>query len=130
MLKLVPRDLREASYALGVPKWRTIVKVVLPTAMSGLITSSLLAIARITGETAPLILLAGYTARINFDPLSGDLATLPMLIWDQLGKRAGTTSNELTEARAWGAALTLVLLVLILNVGARLLAKVFQPKAR
>jgi len=53
-----------------------------------------------------------------------------MLIWDQLGKRAGTTSNELTEARAWGAALTLVLLVLILNVGARLLAKVFQPKAR
>jgi len=130
MLKLVPRDLREASYALGVPKWRTILKVVLPTAMSGLITSSLLAIARITGETAPLILLVGYTARINFDPFSGDMATLPMMVWDQLGKRAGTTSNELTEARAWGAALTLVLLVLILNVGARLLAKLFQPKAR
>jgi phosphate transport system permease protein len=130
MLKLVPRDLREASYALGVPKWRTILKVVLPTAMSGLITSSLLAIARITGETAPLILLVGYTARINYDPFSGDMATLPMLVWDQLGKRAGTTSNDLTEARAWGAALTLVLLVLILNVGARLLAKLFQPKAR
>jgi len=130
MLKLVPRDLREASYALGVPKWRTILKVVLPTAMSGLITSSLLAIARITGETAPLILLVGYTARINYDPFSGDMATLPMMIWDQLGKRAGTTSNDLTEARAWGAALTLVLLVLILNVGARLLAKLFQPKAR
>ncbi len=130
MLKLVPRDLREASYALGVPKWRTILKVVLPTAMSGLITSSLLAIARITGETAPLILLVGYTARINYDPFSGDMATLPMLVWDQLGKRAGTTSNDLTEARAWGAALTLVLLVLILNFGARLLAKLFQPKAR
>ena len=130
MLKLVPRDLREASYALGVPKWRTILKVVLPTAMSGLITSSLLAIARITGETAPLILLVGYTARINYDPFKGDMATLPMMIWDQLGKRAGTTSNDLTEARAWGAALTLVLLVLILNVGARLLAKLFQPKAR
>ena len=58
------------------------------------------------------------------------MATLPMMVWDQLGKRAGTTSNDLTEARAWGAALTLVLLVLILNVGARLLAKFFQPKAR
>ncbi len=130
MLKLVPRDLREASYALGVPKWRTILKVVLPTAMSGLITSSLLAIARVTGETAPLILLVGYSSRISYDPLQGDMATLPMMIWDQLGKRAGTTSSDLTEARAWGAALTLVLLVLILNVGARLLARLFQPKAR
>ena len=130
MLKLVPRELREASYALGVPKWRTILKVVLPTAMSGLITASLLAVARVAGETAPLILLVGYTARINFNPFGSDMATLPMMIWDQLGKRSGTTSNDLTEARAWGAALTLVLLVLILNVGARLLAKLFQPKAR
>jgi phosphate transport system permease protein len=130
MLKLVPRDLREASYALGVPKWRTILKVVLPTAMSGLITSALLAIARVAGETAPLILLVGYTSRINNDPFDGDQATLPMMVWDQLGKRAGTTSNDLTEARAWGAALTLVLLVLILNIGARLLSKLFQPKAR
>ena len=58
------------------------------------------------------------------------MATLPMMVWDQLGKRSGTTSNDYTEARAWGAALTLVLLVLILNVGARLLARLFQPKAR
>jgi len=130
MLKLVPRELREASYALGVPKWRTILKVVLPTAMSGLITASLLAVARVAGETAPLILLVGYTARINYNPFSGDMATLPMMVWDQLGKRSGTTSNDYTEARAWGAALTLVLLVLILNVGARLLARLFQPKAR
>lgn len=130
MLKLVPRDLRDASYALGVPKWRTILKIVLPTALSGLITSALLAIARVAGETAPLILLVGYTQRINFDPFSGDQATLPMMIWDQLGKRAGTTSNDLTEARAWGAALTLVLIVLILNVGARLLAKLAAPKSR
>ena len=130
MLKLVPRDLREASYALGVPKWRTIIKVVLPTAMSGLITSALLAIARVAGETAPLILLVGYTSRINFDPFSGDQATLPMMVWDQLGKRSGTTSNAFTEGRAWGAALTLVLLVLFLNIGARLLAKLAQPKAR
>ncbi len=130
MLKLVPRDLREASYALGVPKWRTIVKVVLPTAMSGLITSALLAIARVAGETAPLILLVGYTASINTDPFSGDQATLPMMVWDQLGKRSGTTSNAFTEGRAWGAALALVLLVLILNIGARLLAKLAQPRSR
>ena len=130
MLKLVPRDLRDAAYALGVPKWRVIVRAVLPTAMSGLITSSLLAIARVAGETAPLILLTGYTASINFDPFSGDQATLPMMVWDQLGKRSGTTSNDLTEARAWGAALTLVLLVLLLNVGARLLARLARPKTR
>ena len=69
MLKLVPRDLREASYALGVPKWRTILKVVLPTAMSGLITSALLAVARVAGETAPLILLIGYVSQINCEPV-------------------------------------------------------------
>ena len=62
--------------------------------MSGLITSALLAIARVAGETAPLILLVGYTAPINFDPFSGDQATLPMMVWDQLGKRSGTTSND------------------------------------
>ena len=130
MLRIVPNSLREAAYALGVPKWRVIVRVVLPTAMSGLITSSLLAIARVAGETAPLILLTGYTASINFDPFGGDQATLPMMVWDQLGKRSGTTSNDLTEARAWGAALTLVLLVLLLNVGARLLARLARPKTR
>lgn len=90
MLKLVPRELRESSYALGVPKWRTILKVVLPTAMSGLITSALLAVARVAGETAPLILLVGYTPRINGDLFTSDQATLPMLIWDQLGKRGGS----------------------------------------
>lgn len=129
MLRLVPRDLRDASYALGVPKWRTILKIVLPTALSGLITSALLAIARVAGETAPLILLVGYTSRINFDPLSGDMATLPMFIWDQLGKRTGNTT-PFGEQNAWGAALTLVLLVLLLNVGARLLAKLAQPKTK
>ena len=56
------------------------------------------------------------------------MATMPMLIWDLLGKRSGTTSNDLTEAKAWGVALTLVLLVLILNIGARLLARLAKPK--
>src|SRR5690606_16986810 len=65
MIRLVPADLREASYALGVPKWRTVLKVVLPTALSGLVTGVLLSIARIVGETAPLVLLVGYASQIN-----------------------------------------------------------------
>ncbi|AZI59041.1 phosphate ABC transporter permease PstA [Nakamurella antarctica] len=129
MLKLVPRELRESSYALGVPRWRTILKVVLPTAASGLITSALLAVARVAGETAPLILLVGYTASINTNPFSGDQATLPMMIWDQLGKLGGSVTDN-TSGRAWGAALTLVLLVLILNVVARVIARLVRPKAR
>jgi phosphate transport system permease protein len=129
MLRLVPRDLREASYALGVPQWRTILKVVLPTALSGLITGSLLSIARVAGETAPLVLLVGYTSRINFNPFSGDQATLPMFVWDQLGKRTGAT-GDYAVARAWGAALVLVLFVLLLNVIARLLARAFRPKSK
>ncbi len=129
MLRLVPRDLREASYALGVPRWRTVVKVVLPTALSGLITSALLAIARVTGETAPLILLVGYSDSINRTPFSGDQATLPMMVWDQLGKRTGA-SGPFGDSRAWGAALVLVLFVLVLNIGARLLARLARPKSR
>lgn len=127
MLRLVPRDLRDASYALGVPKWRTILRIVLPTAMSGLITSGLLAVSRVAGETAPLILLVGYTNFFNLDPLSGDQATLPMMVWDRLGKRNGATSDV---NAAWAAALVLVLLVLLLNIAARLLAKLAQPKSK
>lgn len=122
MIRLVPAELREASYALGVPKWRTVVKVVLPTALSGLVTSGLLAVARIVGETAPLVLLVGYASQINGNPFSGDQAALPMMIWDQLGKRSGN-AGEFAEPRAWGAALVLVLLVLVLNVGARLASR-------
>jgi phosphate transport system permease protein len=128
MLRLVPDQLREASYALGVPKWRTVLKVVLPTALSGLITSCLLAIARVTGETAPLILLVGYSSRINNDPFSGDQASLPMFIWDQLGKRTGN-SGTFSEPRAWAAALVLVLLVLVIYVVAHVLAALAKPKS-
>ncbi|SDO44513.1 phosphate transport system permease protein [Nakamurella panacisegetis] len=129
MLKLVPRELREASFALGVTRWRTIVKIVVPTALSGLITSALLAIARVAGETAPLILLVGYADRINGSPFSADQAALPMMVWDQLGKRTGA-GGAYGDSRAWGAALVLVLLVLILNLAARLLARLAKPKSR
>ncbi len=129
MIRLVPDELREASYALGIPRWRTVLKVVLPTALSGLVTGALLAIARVAGETAPLILLVGYSSAINTDPLSGDQASLPVMIWDQLGKRSGN-AGEFAEPRAWGAALVLVLLVLVLNVAARLLARLAQRRTR
>lgn len=129
MLRLVPTYLREASYALGVPKWRTILKVVLPTALSGLITSCLLAVARVTGETAPLILLVGYSSRINNSPFSGDQASLPMFIWDQLGKRTGN-SGIYGEPRAWAGALVLVLLVLAINIVALVASRLARPKSR
>jgi phosphate transport system permease protein len=129
MIRLVPGELREASDALGVPRWRTVVKVVLPTALSGLVTGCLLAISRVAGETAPLILLVGYSARINADPLSGDQASLPVMIWDQLGKRSGD-AGAFGETRAWGAALVLILLVLAVNLAARLLARLTGPRSR
>jgi phosphate transport system permease protein len=129
MIRLVPAELREASYALGIPKWRTVLKVVLPTALSGLVTSGLLAVARIIGETAPLVLLVGYASQINGNPFSGDQAALPMMIWDQLGKRSGN-AGEFAEPRAWGAALVLVLLVLVLNLGARLASRWLGPGPR
>lgn len=129
MIRLVPADLREASYALGIPRWRTVLKVVLPTALSGLVTGVLLSIARIIGETAPLVLLVGYASQINMNPFSGDQAALPMTIWDQLGKRSGN-AGEYAEPRAWGAALVLVLAVLALNIGARLLSRWLSRKSR
>ncbi|MFN8125211.1 MAG: phosphate ABC transporter permease PstA [Candidatus Nanopelagicales bacterium] len=118
MLKIVPTELREASYALGVPRWRTILKVVLPTAMSGIITTIMLGIARIMGETAPLLILVGYTASYNANPLAGEQAALPLMINVERG-------NPLPagQERAWAAALTLILLVMALNVGARIISR-------
>lgn len=129
MIRLVPADLREASYALGVPKWRTVLRVVLPTALSGLVTGALLAVSRIVGETAPLVLLVGYASQINGNPFDGDQASLPVMIWDQLGKRSGN-AGAFSEPRAWGAALVLVLLVLLLNIGARLLSRYLTRNQR
>lgn len=118
MLKIVPNELREASYALGVPRYRTILKVVLPTAMSGIITTIMLGVARIMGETAPLLILVGYTASLNPNPMAGEQAALPLMINVERG-------NPLPpgQERAWAAALTLIILVMILNVGARMISR-------
>jgi phosphate transport system permease protein len=126
MLRIVPMDLREASYALGVPKWKTIVRIVIPTALSGIVTGIMLALARVMGETAPLLILVGYAAAINFDMSGGFMGSLPGMMYDQIS--AGAGANPVPTERLWGAALTLVLLIAILNIAARLVAKIFSPK--
>jgi phosphate transport system permease protein len=126
MLRIVPMDLREASYALGVPKWKTIVRVVIPTALSGIVTGILLALARVMGETAPLLILVGYSHAMNFDMFSGFMGSLPGMMYDQTS--AGAGANPVPTERLWAAALTLILLITALNIGARLLAKFFSPK--
>ncbi len=126
MLRIVPMDLREASYALGVPKWKTIVRIVIPTALSGIVTGIMLALARVMGETAPLLILVGYAQAINFDMFNGFQGSLPGMMYDQVS--AGAGANPVPTDRLWGAALTLIILVAILNVGARFLAKFFAPK--
>lgn len=126
MLRIVPMDLREASYALGVPKWKTIARIVIPTALSGIVTGILLALARVMGETAPLLILVGYSQAMNFDMFNGFMGSLPGMMFDQTS--AGAGANPVPTDRLWGAALTLILLIGVLNVGARLLAKFFSPK--
>ncbi|HEX2896111.1 MAG TPA: phosphate ABC transporter permease PstA [Marmoricola sp.] len=126
MLKLVPHDLREASYALGVPKWKTIVRVVLPTALAGIITGVTLAIARVIGETAPLLIIAGATDSTNFDLLHGQMASLPVFIYSSY-THPGITP-EILQNMAWGAALVLIIVVMALNVIARVAGKFFAPK--
>ncbi len=126
MLRIVPMDLREASYALGVPKWKTIVRVVIPTALSGIVTGILLALARVMGETAPLLILVGYSQAMNFDMFSGFMGSLPGMMYDQTS--AGAGANPVPTDRLWATALTLILLIAALNIGARLLAKFFSPK--
>ncbi|MCA2229117.1 phosphate ABC transporter permease PstA [Nonomuraea aurantiaca] len=122
MLRLVPNDLREASYALGVAKWRTIMKVVLPTALTGIITGVMLAVARVAGETAPLLLTVFFTDSINNDPFSGPQMGLPLFVFDQAGR-----PNDTAVDRAWTGALTLILIVMLLNLVARLIARWRAP---
>jgi phosphate transport system permease protein len=126
VLKLVPNELREASYALGVPKWRTVVKVVLPTAVAGLGTGVTLAVARVVGETAPLLITVGLITSTNLNPFGGRMATLPVFAYYQL-TQPGTATQAFLD-RAWTAALVLIILVMALNVVARLISRFFAPK--
>lgn len=125
MLKLVPNELREASLALGIPKWRTILKVVLPTAIGGITTGIMLAVARIAGETAPVLLLVFGNPFINDNPFEGAQASLPLYIYQQYANSGGA---EAAYDRAWAASLTLIAFVMILNLGARGIARWKAPK--
>lgn len=126
MLKIVPNELREASYALGVPKWLTILKVVIPTSIAGITTGVTLAIARVIGETAPLLIIAGFTASMNYDLFADRMMTIPVFVYTQYAN-PGTDVQAYLD-RAWAAALTLILIVMLLNLIARIVAKVFSPK--
>ncbi|GIG22522.1 phosphate transport system permease protein PstA [Cellulomonas chitinilytica] len=137
MLRLVPNELREASLALGVPKWLTIIRVVLRTAVAGITTGVMIAIARVIGETAPLLITVGATDSINRDPFEGNMMTLPVYVYRQYA--AGLVPCTPGDAaciptinydRAWSAALVLILVVMLLNLVARGVSRWFAPKTR
>jgi phosphate transport system permease protein len=117
VLLLVPDSLREAALALGAPRWRVVLRIVLPTALPGLVTGSLLAVARAAGETAPLLFTATLVNGTSFD-LSQRMNSLPALIFADIGQAQDRLVN-----RAWGAALTLVLMILVLTLLARLISR-------
>jgi phosphate transport system permease protein len=125
MLRLVPQDLREASYALGIPKWKTIMRIVVPIAMPGIITGVLLSIARVMGETAPVLVLVGYSRSINFDIFNGNMASLPLLIYSELNN-----PEHAGFLRVWGAALTLIIVVAVVYLVAALANRLIAIRRR
>ncbi len=128
MLRLVPTDLREASYALGVTKSVTIIKIVLRTAIPGIVTGIVLAVARVVGETAPVFIAASFTDNFNADPFNGPQQTLAVLAYTGYkfpGKDIAASNQE-----AWGSALLLVIIVILFNIIARVVARIFAPKSR
>jgi phosphate transport system permease protein len=126
MLKLVPDSLREASYALGVPKWKTIVKVVIPTAFGGISTGVVLGLARVMGETAPLLILVSYAVGINFSPTTATMGALPTMINAGRDQAPSLPGYD----RVWAAALTLIILVMMLNLLARGIARASKLKEK
>jgi phosphate transport system permease protein len=126
MLRVVPNELREASFALGVPKWLTILNVVLPTSAAGIATGIMLSIARVIGETAPLLIVAGFTASMNYNLFADRMQSLPVFVFTSYANQGVDTQAYLD--RAWAGALTLILIVMVLNLAARLIARVFAPK--
>jgi phosphate transport system permease protein len=118
VLLLIPNDLREAGVALGGTQWRTVALVVVPAAKSGLVTALILGIARVAGETAPLVLLTGGGESVNLNPFSGPMGSLPMYIWKCFGQ-----GTEESIARAWSGILVLLVIVLALFTMARYLSE-------
>jgi phosphate transport system permease protein len=123
MLKLVPNDLRQASDALGARRWRTIVSVVLPAAVPGIVSGAMLAVARAAGETAPLLFTIGVISKVNANAFSGTNTSLSQEIWTN-----AQTPFPAAHDRAWGAALTLIVLVFVCTVIARVVSNRFAIK--
>lgn len=138
MLKIVPNDLREASLALGVTKQRTITKVVLRTALPGIVSGCILAVARVIGETAPLLMASGFIASTNFNLFEGQMTTLPVYVYQEYSKLSANCPVNAPDScvttipmeRAWSAALALIVIVLLLNIIGRVVARVFSVKAK
>jgi phosphate transport system permease protein len=128
ILKIVPTHLREASYALGTPKWRTVTKVVLPTALAGLVTGVMIAVARVIGETAPLLVTTGVVDSINTNPFDGRMQNLAVYAFGEY--RTPGVAKDAAFDRAWAAALTLILIVMLLNIFARLIYRRFGTEIR
>lgn len=128
MLKIVPDHLREASYALGTPKWRTITKIVLPTALAGIVTGVMVAVARIIGETAPLLITTGVFSSVNVNPVDGRMQNLAVYAYNEYAN-PGVPSAPYID-RAWAAALTLIVIVMTLSLMARLVYRRFGTEIR
>jgi phosphate transport system permease protein len=128
VLKIVPNSLREAAFALGTPKWKTITRIVLPTAFAGLVTGVMLATARIIGETAPLLVTTGVIDSINSDPFNGRMQNLAVYAYNEY--RSPGVMKQASYDRAWAAALTLIAIVMILNVVARLIYRRYRTEIR
>jgi phosphate transport system permease protein len=128
ILKIVPQHLREASYALGTPKWKTITHVVLPTALAGLITGVMLAVARVIGETAPLLVTTGVIDSVNSDPFNGRMQNLAVYAYSEY-KNPGVM-KEAAYDRAWAAALTIIVIVMLLSLLARVVHRRFGTEIR
>jgi len=118
VLLLIPNDLREAGVALGGTQWRTVALVVVPAAKSGLVTALILGIARVAGETAPLVLLTGGGESVNLNPFDGPMGSLPIYIWKCFGQ-----GTEESITRAWTGILVLLVIVLALFTAARFLSE-------
>jgi phosphate transport system permease protein len=135
MLRLVPNELREAALALGVPRWLVVIKVVLRTAVAGIVTGVMIAVSRVIGETAPLLITVGVIDSINFNLFDGRMMTLPVYVYRQFQQGLVPCTPDQADCiatvaydRAWAGALTLILIVMLLNLVARLVTRFFAPK--
>ncbi|MFL5897060.1 MAG: phosphate ABC transporter permease PstA [Solirubrobacterales bacterium] len=128
VLRIVPDHLREAAYALGTPKWKTITRIVLPTAIAGLLTGVMIALARIIGETAPLLVTTGVVDSMNTDPFNGRMQNLAVYAYNEY--RSPGVMKQAAYDKAWAAAMTLIAIVMILNVAARLVYRRYKTEIR